>query len=266
MRIHIEPEETKERLGRPVAVSLSCHAALFVLIAVWTLLQPAPFQFGDPGGTAGSAVSVNVVQGIPITAPTSRPNPVANDVKHEVPAPPEPVKEVEPEPAPEPEAVPIEEPKPKPTPKKEAPKEAAKPAKTEPEKPDNQITSTTGAAASSPLFNQQQAGGAGVGMERGNPFGQGFGWYAEALQRRLSEEWAKTLGQVSGKPANPVTVRFQILRNGRIEDIRVVESSGNRSFDYSAHRAVQFTNPFRALPPGLRRNAIAVEMTFRMNQ
>ena len=264
MRIHLEPEEAKERLGRPVAVSLSCHAALFVLVAVWAMLEEQPFQFGELDGTAGSAVSVNVVQGVPITAPTSRPNPVANDVKHEVPAPPEPVKEVEPEPAPEPEAVPIEPPK-KTPPKPEPPKQAAKAKESEPEKPDNQITSTTGAQASSPLFNQQQSGGAGVGMERGNPFGQGFGWYAEALQRRLSEEWAKTMGQVSGSTSNPVVVRFQILKNGRIEDIRVVESSGNRSFDYSAHRAVQFINPFRALPPALRRNAIAVEMTFRMN-
>jgi TonB family protein len=102
-------------------------------------------------------------------------------------------------------------------------------------------------------------------MERGNPFGIGFAWYAEALQRRLSEEWGKTLGQVSGPTDKPVVVRFQILRDGRIEDIRVVDSSGNRSFDYSAHRAVQFINPFRALPPALRRNAIAIEMTFRMN-
>ncbi|MEZ5392406.1 MAG: hypothetical protein R2724_05895 [Bryobacterales bacterium] len=53
------------------------------------------------------------------------------------------------------------------------------------------MTSTTGPAATSPLFNQPQAGGAGVGMERGNPFGIGFGWYAEALQRRLSEEWGR---------------------------------------------------------------------------
>lgn len=264
MRLHLEPEEAKERLGRPVAVSVSCHAAFFVIIAVWAMLEESPFQFGELDGTGGSAVSVNVVQGIPISAPTSRPNPVANDVKHEVPAPPEPVKKVEPEPSPEPEAVPIEEPK-KTPPKPAPPKPKAAAQKSEPEKPENQITSTTGARASSPLYNQQQTGGAGVGMERGNPFGQGFGWYAEALQRRLSEEWAKTLGQVAGKPSRPVVVRFQILRNGRIEDIRVIESSGNRSFDYSAHRAVQFINPFRALPPALRRNAIAVEMTFRMN-
>jgi protein TonB len=264
MRIHLEPEEAKERLGRPLTVSLSCHAALFVIVAVWALLEPEPIRLGDPAGKGGSAVSVNVVQGIPITAPTTRPNPVANDVKHEVPAPKEEVKKVEPEPAPEPEAVPIEEPK-KTPPKKEPPKEAAKPQKSEPEKEDNQITSTTGAAASSPLFNQQQSPG-GVGMEGGSPFGEGFGWYADALQRKLSEQWARTLGQVSGSSENPVVVRFSILQDGRIVDIRVAQSSGNRTLDYSAHRAVQYTNPFQRLPPALRRSSITVEMWFRLNR
>ena len=266
MRIHIEPEEAKERLGRPVTVSLSCHAALFLLIVVWAWLEPPPLQLGDPEGGPGSAVSVNVVQAIPISAPTSRPNPVANDVKHEVPAPPEPEKKVEPEPEPEPEAAPVEEPKPKPQAKKESPKEATPPKKSEPKPEDNQITSTTGAAASSPLFNQQQSAGAGVGMERGNPFGIGYAWYAEALQRRLSEEWAKTLSQVAGNPDRPVVVRFTILRDGRIDDIRILDTSGNRSLDYSAYRAVQLINPFRALPPALRRTSIPVEMTFRLNQ
>lgn len=258
MRTHLEAEEAKERLGRPVAVSVSCHAALFLILGVWALVRDAPFQFGELDGTAGSAVSVNVVQGIPITAPTSRPNPVANDVEHEVPAPREEIEKVEPEPAPEPEAVPIEEPK------KTTPKEAAKPKQSEPEKPDNQITSSTGSRASSPLFNQSSGTG-GVGMEAGNPFGQGFGWYADTLQRKLSEQWTKTLGQVNGSSANPVVIRFSILADGRIENIRVAQSSGNRTLDYSAHRAVQYINPFQRLPPGLRRSSITVEMWFRLN-
>ena len=264
MRLHLEPEEAKERLGRPVAVSLSCHTALFVMIMVWAMLEPPPVQLGDPEGKAGSAVTVNVIQGIEIPVPRSEPNPVANDVEHQVPAPPEPEPKVEPAPSPEPEAVPIEEPK-KTPPKPEPPRQETPPKKSEPEKTENQIPSTTGAQASSPLFTQQQTAGAGVGMERGNPFGIGFAWYAELLQKRLSEEWGKTIGQVSGRTDKPVVVRFTILRNGRIEDIRMVESSGNRSFDYSAHRAVQFINPFRALPPALRRNQIVVEMTFRKN-
>ena len=264
MRIHLEPEEAKERLGRPVVLSVSCHTALFVTIALWGWFAPPPFQFGDELGTGGSAVAVNVVQGVPLNVPSTRPNPVANDVRHEVPAPPEKAKPVEPEPVPEPAAVPIEEPK-KTPPKKEPPKPASDARKSEPEKPDNQLTSTTGAQASNPLFATPTPAGAGVGMDGGSPFGQGFAWYSEALQRRLSEEWAKTLGQVSGKSDTPAVLRFTILRDGGIRDIRVVQSSGNRTFDYSAHRAVQYIDPFQRLPPALRRDSITVEMWFRLN-
>ena len=266
MRIHLDPdmEMKEERLGRPLSVSLGCHAALFVLILTWGWLQPPPFQFGELDGDSGSAVSVNVVQGIPINAPRSAPNPVANPVKHEVPAPPEvePPKRPEPAPPEEPEAVPVEEPKRKPAPKREEPKTAQKSA---PEKVENQVASSTGARASSPIFSGAESSAGGVGIQGTNPFGQGFGRYSEQLQRRLAEEWRKTLGQVTGSTANPVLVRFTILSDGKIEDIRVVESSGNRSLDYSAHRAVQYVNPFQRLPPLMRRSSISVEMTFKLD-
>jgi TonB family protein len=54
------------------------------------------------------------------------------------------------------------------------------------------------------------------------------------------------------------------MRNGTIEDIRIVESSGNRSVDYTAQRAVLAITPFRALPPGLRRSSIVVDIFFQL--
>ncbi len=257
-------ELKEERLKRPMAVSLGCHGALFLLMLVWTWLQPPPFQFGDPDGDEGAAVAVNVVQGIPLNAPRAQPNPVANPVEHTVPVVPEPEPPARPEPEPEPppEAVPVEEPKRRPAPKREEPKQEQK---TAPAKVENQISSTTGARATSPIFSGAESSVGGVGMRGGNPFGQGFAWYAEALQRKLAEEWAKTMGQVSGRTDTPVVVRFTILKNGNIEDIRVVASSGNRTLDYSAHRAVQYINPFQRLPPLLRRDSISVEMTFKLD-
>lgn len=266
MRSHLDPDmELKEaKLKRPMAVSLGCHGALFLLIGLWTWLQPPPFQFGDVDGDEGAAVAVNVVEGIPLNAPRAEENPVANPVEHTVPKVPEVEPPTRPEPAPaeEPEAVPVEEPKQKPAPKREEPKA---PQKTEPEEKPNQVSSTTGARASSPLFSGAQTSAGGVGMRGSNPFGQGFGWYAEALQRKLAEEWRKTMGQVAGSTSQPVVVRFTILNDGRIQDIRVVESSGNRTLDYSAHRAVQYANPFQRLPPLLRRSSISVEMTFQLD-
>jgi len=265
MKIHLDPDlELKEaKLKRPMAVSLGCHGALFLVIGLWTWLQPPPFQFGELDGDEGAAVAVNVVEGIPLNAPRAEPNPVANPVEHTVPKVPEvePPKRPEPAPPEEPEAVPVEEPKRKPAPKREEPKA---PQKTEPEEKPNQISSTTGARAASPLFSGAETSTGGVGMRGREAYGQGFGEYADSLQRKLAEEWRKTMGQVAGSSSNPVVVRFTILRDGKIEDIRVVESSGNRTLDYSAHRAVQYANPFRRLPPLMRRSSISVEMTFQL--
>ncbi|MEZ5362768.1 MAG: hypothetical protein R2748_10630 [Bryobacterales bacterium] len=264
MRIHIEPEETQERLGRPVTVSLSCHAALFLLILVWAWLEPPPLQLGDPEGNAGSAVSVNVVQGIPIPSRNAPPNPVANDVKHDVPAPPEPEKKVEPEPAPEPEAVPIEPPKPKPQPKKEPPKEATPPKKSEPEKKENQVTSTTGPAATSPLFNQPQAGGAGVGMGAATPSALDLAGTPRlcSADSPKSGEDARSSDrrhlQAGRRPVyDPKKWRDRRHSRGRVQRKSLLRLLGapRRSVHQSVSRP----------PPALRRSSIPVEMTFRKN-
>ena len=262
MKIHLDPELQKEKLGKPAAVSLACHSALFLIVVLWGFIQPPPFQFGDPDGDAGSPVKVNITDGIPIpTERSRRPVPVANPVEHEVPAAREPEKPAEPEPTPEPEAVVVPK---EPVEVKKEPAPRKKVQKSAPETQPNQITSSTGGRADSPMFSSPESGVGGVGLKGRNPFGQGYAWYAEALQRELSANWRKTLGQVSGRSEKPVVVRFSIGADGSIGNIRVYESSGNRSLDYSAHRAVQYTNPFRRLPPGLRRSSIVVEMSFSL--
>jgi TonB family protein len=59
-------------------------------------------------------------------------------------------------------------------------------------------------------------------------------------------------------------VRFTNLRVGTIREIQIVGSSGNRSVDYRAQRAVLGISPFRGLPPQLGRSSIVVEIFFQM--
>lgn len=262
MKIHLEPELQSEKLKKPATVSVACHAALFLLVVLWGYIDP-DMVIGDPTGDEGTAVAVNITQGVKIPVPRSAPNPVANPVEHEVPAVKEPPKPAAPEkpPEPEPEAVPVEEPRktsPKPVPEQKTQKSA-------PEKPDNQSPSTTGSRASSEVFEAPSEAIGGVGVSGRDPFGQAGAAYARRLQEKLSREWAKTLGQVSGNRSNAAVVQFKILKNGSIRDIRIVQSSGNRSFDYSVHRAVQYTNPFNPLPPQMRRSVVSVEMRFQLS-
>jgi TonB family protein len=264
MTVRIDPLEQHERLRSPLVLSVSCHAALFVATTVFSLWN-APISLGDPNGQLGQAVSVNITQGIPLPRSRSRmDNPVANPVKHDVPAVPEPPKPAAKAPEDDPEAVPLQT---KAEANKAAERKAAAPVrKNPPPTQPNQVGSSTGGRLNSPLLSGQQTkgGAGGVGFGTGSPFGARFGWYADALQRRLAEEWSRSLGQVGGSSSQPAIVSFTITQTGAIENAQIVSSSGNRSMDYSALRAVANTNPFRPLPRDIGKRAIQVEITFQL--
>jgi len=252
--------ERREPLKTPLLVSAAFHAALLAVSVVWNILD-APVLLGDPSGSLGGAVAVNPVEGIPVPQePSARRNPVANPTRHEVPAvPPEPEAAAPEQPAPDEDAVPVEEKK------KKRPTEAQKAAARSPEKQQkNQVGSTTGPKVSSPIYSGAKGGSGGVGFGSGSPFGTRFGWYAEALQRKLARAWQQTLSQVDGGASKPVVISFRILRDGAFEDIRLAESSGNRSLDYSALRAATYASPAQPLPRQLGRSSITVEMWFQL--
>ena len=262
MSTRVDPLEQTEPLSKPLVVSVTCHVALFATTLVWSMFN-VPFSLGDPTGNPGGAVVVNPINGIPLPRPrTQNENPVANPVQHNVPSIPEPRQPVaEPEPiVPEPDAVPIE------AERKRRRAPAGNQQKYQEPPKENQVASSTGAAVSSPIYTgrQQESSGGGVGFGQGSPFGARFGWYADALQRRLAQEWRNALGQSRGTSSQPVVMTFSILSNGTIRDIRVARTSGNRSLDTSAFRAVTNTNPFQPLPRGLPRRSIRVEMWFQL--
>ncbi len=255
MREAAGPLEQGEGVGRAVVVSAVCHAVLFSGGILWSAFH-MPISLGNPDGRIGGAVPVTPVLGVPLTGSPSRvENPVANPVQHDVPAA---IVKKPPPPEPPPEdAVEIE--------KQRKRVYAQRFSTRKKEAAPNQVPSSTGARANSPIFSGQKNSGTGVGFGRGSPFGSRFGWYADALQRRIAEEWRKTLGQVSGRSARPTVVSFRISRNGRIDNVRVAQTSANRSMDYSSCRAVLNSNPARPLPPALSRSSITVEIWFRLN-
>jgi protein TonB len=259
----IERLARSEPLSRPVIVSAGVHVSFFLGIMLWSAFN-APFQLGDPNALAGGAVTVTAVQGIPITVDRQTRNPVANPVEHEVPAPQEAPKPAEPKAVPpETKAVEVPQEKKEPEPKKLPP--APKVQKSAPKGEENQLRSSTGAAANSPLFSgQPKSGAGGVGFGTGSPFGTQYGWYAAALQRRVSEEWGKTLGQIQGGSPTAAIAMFRISRDGRIDNIQITQSSGNASLDFSARRAVTNVSPFQPLPAGLGRSSITVELWFEL--
>ena len=93
-------------------------------------------------------------------------------------------------------------------------------------------------------------GGVAVQGQGGGDFASRYGWYIEAVKRAVNQNWMQNTIDPSiraGRRAKTV-VTFTINRDGSIKNIRVSESSGNRSMDDSAQRALLSIDRFPPLP------------------
>ena len=96
----------------------------------------------------------------------------------------------------------------------------------------------------------------------GGDFGSRFGYYVDALQRRVSGNWLQSTIDPSVPWAPRVIVQFDVQRDGSIRNIQVVQSSNNYSVDTSVVRAVQASNPLQPLPAGYTGSYVNVQFYF----
>lgn len=80
--------------------------------------------------------------------------------------------------------------------------------------------------------------------------------YTADLQRRISQQAARTYSRKAKRKRQQgvVKVAFVIAANGKINDIKVVTSSGHLLLDKSAIKAVQRVGKYRPLPEGVNPN------------
>jgi TonB family protein len=123
------------------------------------------------------------------------------------------------------------------------------------------VYSSTGQAATSPMFSQAPGGG-GVGSGSASPFGNRFGYYEQLIRDKVARNWRSQ--DLDSSVHNPVIVTFDILRNGSIQNARVTRSSGNFAADQSAQRAILMSNPFPPLPAQYERDVATIEFSFRL--
>ena len=249
---------TEGAVRGPLIGSVVLHAVLFAL-ALFGYLIPSG-RGENWGGTAGGggAMSATLVSSIPLPAPqTQTQNVLANQSKGLAQSPP---KET---PKEEPKAIPIPEREAKrkgPNPsaqKKPPPKEVAK-------LEENKIPFGEGGPVSGP-YGSFSAGGAkgGLSFSGGTgDFGSRFGWYVDAVRRKVSDNWLKYEVDPNINTAQRVYIYFEITRSGAPTSIRVEQSSGIPSLDQSALRALQRIDTFGPLPPEYSGRYVAVEFWF----
>lgn len=84
----------------------------------------------------------------------------------------------------------------------------------------------------------------------GGDFASRYGWYVEAVRRAVAQNWMQSTIDPAVRASHRAhcTATFTVLRDGTIKNIRLAQSSGNRSFDTSALFALLSTGGFPPLP------------------
>lgn len=268
--------------------SVGLHTGLAVLLIASPLLFPSNSELWGSEGGSGGAISFQTVSdlsGLPLPpAPNARPDAIGNDSaglyepvpQPEAASPPEPAPE-DAEPVPEnfevreePEAAPKPEPTPPPAPPRPEPTPPAPRLPDPPRDPvappsDNAIPFGGGGRpdVSGAITTGQGTGGLEVGD---GAFGSQYGTYVRAMRQRISNYWYQSMVNASVPYGSRVTLTFDILRNGQIDNVEIVEGSGDPSLRDSALRAILRSSPLSPLPATFRGSRINVRFWFEFQR
>jgi len=245
--------------------SVFLHLALsaLVLFGVWVQRSGNPWG-GIGGGDSGVKVSLVPSAGLPMP-PTENPTEsVAVDptkgLNKEEPKP------KEPEPKTEAAKIPkFEKEKPLPPSKKSRVFEPKTPP------PNNAVPYGKGGQMNVPSGYSNTPGplngGLAVQGQGGGDFAARYSWYVEAVRRNINQNWMQNSIDPAVRAARraKTTVTFTINRDGSIKNIRIAESSGNRSMDDSAQRALLSVDHFPPLPSDYSGKAVDVIFDFDLS-
>jgi TonB family protein len=91
-----------------------------------------------------------------------------------------------------------------------------------------------------------------------------WGNYAAEMIRKIKRNWEVPPLAHDGMKGK-LTIRFFILKDGRVQGATIIASSGIPPFDNASLQAILRSNPFRALPADLGKDREGVTVTFLYN-
>src|SRR5467141_4004158 len=236
-----------QSLRQFLVYSVIMHASLALVIVVSAYIQFRDNRWGGVGGDlGGTKVTLVPAAGIPmpkesVVTESKAVDPTKGLHKEEPPKPPEPKTD----------ATKI----PKFT--KEKPLPPSRQSRTLENKtptPDNAVPYGKSGNPDLPTGYSQTPGvgstGSPVQGQGGADFASRYGWYIEAVKRRVAPNWNLLFLDPAARNSRTLhcVISFTILRDGTVKSLRVAESSGNASWDNSGLRAIQSSSPFSALP------------------
>jgi TonB family protein len=81
-----------------------------------------------------------------------------------------------------------------------------------------------------------------------NTYGIDFGPYLQALVKDVRKKWFSIIPASDQMKKGKLAIQFDIAKDGKVADMRLVTSSGDRSLDRYAWGSITASNPFPSLP------------------
>lgn len=254
--------QREESLKTGLAGSVVAHVLLVAAAIGWGLLNlDRRDLWGDPNAIPGAGFAVTPVDRIPLPSRAARPNPKAEDSESDVEKVEQKQRDQDRVEKVAPDAIALNTRNPK---KPDQTPTSRYKYRSSEELRKNQIRTTAPQSMSNPMYGTVGAGGVGIGAS--TPFGNRFGAYADLLRRAISEKWRTGDVDPFVRSAKPATVSFDILRNGTVRDVKIVQSSGIPTLDFSARRAILEAAPLPPLPREFERDSAVVEFTFQLQR
>ena len=233
------PTTDDSSLRRFLIYSVCLHGALAASIIFSVVFHLTGNRWGDVGGGSEGEVNVKLVGsvGLPMPKPPEPPKPEVKIPEFKKEKPPKQIEHKsrvfdDPTPAP-PNAV-----------------------------------AQNGGKMNVPTGTAQVPGAAAPGVniqgQGGGDFAARYGWYIDAVRRKISSNWMQNTIDPAVRAAHAAkcTMTFVIARDGTVKDIRLAQSSGNYSLDTSAQRALLSASPMPALPNDYSGSSVNVTFDF----
>jgi protein TonB len=271
-------------LRRFLVYSMFLHGALVLAIGLSAWYQYRGNQWNSVGGNQGNDVKVNLVSsaGIPmpkpdVTSDSHAVDPTKGLYKEEPKAPD--IPEIPKDALDIPKFKEEQPAKPVVRPDKEFKDEPRKKPVVHPSKvfedlrptPDNAVKYGKNGSPNLPTGNGAAPGAPTSGVQiqgqGGGDFATRYGWYVEAVRRKIGSNW--NLFEIdpavrSARRAKSV-LTFTIGRDGSVKNIRMEQSSGNISMDNSAQRALANAVPMPPLPNDYAGSYVNVNFDFDLS-
>jgi TonB family protein len=247
-----------ERVGRAFWAAVGLHGAIVggFVASNWLAEHTDTFGAKDAGG---AAVGIETVNAIPL--PSHGPeNHLATDTESEVPQ--KPTKAVEKVKAPPPDAVPIKAK----TPKKSLAETASEQSHLTKFKQVDpyQMTSKSAPALSSQSFAMTGSGRIAMGPR--TTLGTNYAAYGAQIQQLIATHWhTETIDQTI-RSAPVVMVTFEIMRDGSVRNLNILQGSSIPPLDASVERAILDSNPLPPLPSGFPHDSVLIDSSFELKR